>query len=145
MLQISPDKVAFIIIKAREFDAKVGTWDDTWDSGNAAENPEAILEDFASDSSKVELAAYIAGLNVDEQAELVALTWIGRGTYTAEELDEAIATARAERSSPTARYLMGIPLLSEYLSDGLEQLGISSGAAEQRLLGHGENEIAPES
>ena len=144
MLELSPDKVAYIIIKAKELDAKVGAWDDSWDSGDAAENPEAVLEDFGADSSKAELTAFIGGLNEDEQADLVALTWIGRGTYTPEQFDEAVATARAERTTPTETYLLGIPLLGDYLSEGLEQMGISSGAAEETLLGHEENEIAPE-
>ena len=103
-----------------------------------------VLEDFGADSSKVELTAFISGLNEDEQADLIALTWIGRGTYTPEQFDEAVATARAERTTPTETYLLGIPLLGDYLSEGLEQMGISSGAAEETLLGHEENEIAPE-
>ena len=28
MLELSPDKVAYIILKAKECNAKVGTWDD---------------------------------------------------------------------------------------------------------------------
>ena len=49
--------------------------------------------------------------------------WIGRDTFTAEDLDEAIETARKERTSPTEDYLLGIPLLSDYLTAGLEALG----------------------
>ena len=145
MLEISPDKVAYIILKAKEYDAKVSSWDDSRDGGDAAENPEAVLEDFGDDSSKAEVTAFIRGLNDDEQADLVALAWIGRGTYTAEQFDEAALTAREERTTPTETYLLGIPLLSDYLSEGLEQMGISSGAAEEKLLGHEEIEIAPES
>ena len=145
MLELSPDKVAYIILKAKEYDAKVGTWDDSWGAGDAAEDPEAILEDFGADSSKSEMRAFIGGLNEDEQADLVALAWIGRGTYTAEQFDEAAATARAERNTPTETYLLGIPLLGDYLSEGLEQMGISPGAAEGALLGYEEDEVAPES
>ncbi len=54
MLEISPAKVAHVIIKAREYDAKVGAWDESPSKGDAAENPEAILEDFAADPTYAE-------------------------------------------------------------------------------------------
>jgi hypothetical protein len=50
--------------------------------------------------------------------------WIGRGTYGPEDLDEAMETALAEKSVPTADYLLGEPLLPDLLADGLEALGI---------------------
>jgi len=65
---------------------------------------------------------------------LVALTWVGRGTYTADEFEEAIATARDERTNPTEVYLLGIPLLADYLEEGLEKLGFSIEDVEQDVL-----------
>lgn len=111
MLQISPDKIAHVIIRAREFDAEI--------PGAGHEN---------------ELRAFIASLNEDEQASLVAVMWIGRETYDAAELDEAIETARAEATAPTEDYLLGIPMLADYLEDGLEALGISLEEAEEDIL-----------
>lgn len=119
MLDISPSKVARIIIRARELDAKTGRWDTPQDDAGA----ESILESRPSDATEDELRTYIADLNSDEQASLVALMWIGRDTFTADDLDEAIETARAEASAPTEEYLLGIPLLSDYLTGGLEALG----------------------
>ena len=52
MLEISPAKVAQIIIKAKEYDAKVGTWDENRSTADAAEDPESILEDFAADATR---------------------------------------------------------------------------------------------
>jgi len=124
-LEIAPEKVAHVIIKAREYDAKVGAWNSSPEEGDAAEDPGSILEDFAADPTRAELVGFISTLNEDEQVHLVALTWIGRGTFEPEELDEAVETARAERSGSTARYLMGIPLLPDYLEEGLEKLGYS--------------------
>ncbi|MEJ2019999.1 MAG: DUF3775 domain-containing protein [Maritimibacter sp.] len=83
---------------------------------------DSILETRSSDATEDELHSYISDLNRDEQASLVALMWIGRETFGAEDLDEAIETAKAERVSPTADYLLGIPLLSDFLSAGLEAL-----------------------
>src|SRR5262245_56235572 len=131
MLEIAPEKVAHVIIKAREYDSKVGAWDDSSDAGDAQEDPASILEGFANDPTRAELAGFINALNEDEQVHLVALTWIGRGTYSADEFDEAIATARSERVNTTSRYLLGMPLLADYLEEGLEKLGISAEDAER--------------
>ena len=130
MLQISPEKIAHVIVRARELDAKVGTWDSPGDSRDS----DSILESRSGDATEQELRAFIGGLNVDEHASLVAVMWIGRETYGADELDEAIGTARAEASAPTADYLLGVPLLADYLEDGLDALGISVEDAEDGVL-----------
>jgi hypothetical protein len=134
MLEISPEKVAHVIIKSREFDAKVEIWDEPSSTGNTEDSAEAILEDRSSDATRSEAAEFIAGLNDDEQANLVALTWVGRGTYSAEEFKEAVDMARAERTNPTQEYLLGIPLLADYLEEGLEKLGYSVEAVENDML-----------
>jgi Protein of unknown function (DUF3775) len=134
MLEIAPEKVAHIIIKAREYDSKVGSWDDTSKAGDAEDDPDSILEDFANDPTRAELVSFINALNDDEQAHLVALAWIGRGTYEPEDLGEAVATARRERVNATSRYLVGMPLLADYLEEGLEKLGISAEDAESDIL-----------
>ena len=118
-IDISPSKVARIIIRAREIDAKTGRWDTPADDAEA----DSILEARPSDATEDELRSYIADLNSDEQAALVAIMWIGRETFTVDDLDEAIETALGERTSPTEDYLLGIPLLSDYLTSGLEALG----------------------
>ena len=133
MLEIAPEKVAHVIIKAREYNSKVAAWDDTPKSGDAEDDPSSILEDFADDPARAELAGFINRLNVDEQVHLVALAWIGRGTL-ADELDEAVQTARDERVNSTSRYLLGMPLLADYLEEGLERLGISAEDAERGVL-----------
>ncbi|WP_072377515.1 DUF3775 domain-containing protein [Hyphomicrobium sp. NDB2Meth4] len=133
-LDIAPEKVAHVIIKAREYDAKVGAWDDSPEDGDAEEDPSAILEDYANDPTRAELAGFIERLNYDEQANLVALMWVGRGTYEKEEFDEAVDTARSERINATANYLLGIPLLADYLEEGLEKLGYSVDDVESDVL-----------
>ena len=122
MLEIAPEKVAHIIIKAREYDAKVAAQFPNEGSGSEGEL-EDILEAMPDDTTRPELVAFIDGLNDDEQAHLVALTWVGRGTFEPEEFDEAVETARNEKIVSTAEYLLGIPLLADYLEEGLEKLG----------------------
>lgn len=133
-LDIAPEKVAHVIIKSREYDAKVGAWNSSPEEGDAAEDPESILEDFAADPTRAELAGFIRMLNHDEQANLVALMWVGRGTYEAEEFDEAVETARAEHMNATTRYLLGTPLLSNFLEEGLEKMGFSVDDVESDVL-----------
>ena len=72
-----------------------------------------------------EIKDTIEALNDDEQAELVALTWIGRGDYTVDEWNEVVRTARQRRTNPTADYLLGTPMLGDYLEEGLTELGLT--------------------
>ena len=121
---IATDKVCYIIVKAREFDAKEGNADP--DSGsNATDDGRAdILEDKPDDPVYRELGAFIQNLNEDEQFSLVALAWLGRGTYDIDEWDEALATAKSEHNRRTAQYLLGLPLLGDYLEEGLDAFGL---------------------
>jgi hypothetical protein len=130
MLEISPRKIARVIIRARELDAKVARWDAPGDSRDA----DTILESRSGDATELELKTYIADLNDDEKASLVAVMWIGRETFDAEDLAEAIQTAKDEATAPTEDYLLGIPLLSDYLESGLEALGYSIEEVEEGLL-----------
>ena len=131
-LEISPEKVGFVIVKAREIAAKVAAWEDN--GATSDHDAELILESFSDDATQEQLKEFIRDLNVDEQASLVALAWIGRGSFTPEELDEALATARAERTNRTEDYLLGMPLLPDYLEEGLDRLGYSVEDAEDDLL-----------
>ena len=119
MLEISPEKIAHVIIRAREYDSGVNAW--------------AHSGQRTGHGTQTELAEFIAALNDDEKASLVAVMWIGRDTFDAEDLDEAIATAKAERRSPTEDYLMGEPQLADYLEAGVEALGLSPEALEDAL------------
>ncbi|MCP3971539.1 MAG: DUF3775 domain-containing protein [Rhodobacteraceae bacterium] len=130
MMQISPRRVAHVIIRAREVDAKVGTWDRPGDTADS----DSILEARRGDATEAELRAFIRRLPEDEKAELVAIMWIGRETFEAEEWDEAVQTAREEATTPTQNYLLGVPLLSDYLENGLEKLGIDVTDVEEDFL-----------
>ena len=81
-----------------------------------------------------ELRAFIDRMGEDQQAELVAVMWIGRESFLAEELSEAIETARIEATTPCADYLIGTPHLSENLENGLEALGYTVAELEDGLM-----------
>jgi hypothetical protein len=133
-IDIAPEKVAHVIIKAREYDAKVGAWNDTSQEGDASEDPSSILEGFANDPTRAEVTGFIEALNDDEQANLVALAWVGRGTFEKEEFDEAVETARTEKINLTSSYLLSLPLLADYLEEGLEKLGFAVDDIESDVL-----------
>jgi hypothetical protein len=105
MLEISTQQVAQVILMGRELGRAEG-----------------------------ELRGLIDRLSEDAQAELVALMWIGRGSFEPEDLPEAITTARQEATTPTADYLIGTPHLSEHLENALDALGISATDEEDDLM-----------
>lgn len=106
MLEISTRKVAQVALMARELGRAEG-----------------------------ELRAFVDRLGVDEQAELTAIMWIGRGSFEAEELREAIETAKREATTPTADYLIGTPHLSDNLEAGLDALGVDVQDVEEDVIG----------
>ena len=107
MLNISTGKVVRVIFLAREY------------------GPESRY-----------LHDYIGGLNEDEQANLVALMWVGRDSFDASEFEEARRTAYNERTAPTEEYLTGIPELSDFLEAGLDAMGVDVTDAEDHLRDH---------
>mmetsp|Transcript_18403 Transcript_18403/g.29858 ORF Transcript_18403/g.29858 Transcript_18403/m.29858 type:complete len:107 (+) Transcript_18403:11152-11472(+) len=86
---------------------------------------QVILMGRELDRAEPELRALIGRLGRDEQAELVAIMWIGRGAFDASEWREARATAEAEASTPCADYVLGTPHFTDHIESGLDALGIS--------------------
>ena len=120
MLGINPEKVRYIITEARTFDGKEGDSDPDSGSNPTDDGAADLLEDEPDgDATFQVLAEFIRDLDEDEQAELVALAWIGRGTYPAEDWDEAVAEARRAHNKRTVEYLFSLPMLGDYLEEGL--------------------------
>lgn len=125
MLTIPLEKVAFIIEKAREFDAEVPPVDEGSGSNQADDAGVAILEDTPDNPVLEELTNVLNDLNVDEQDELLALMWVGRGDFSRAEWRDALKLAHQRRNERETRYLIGTPLLGDYIAQGLEELGLS--------------------
>jgi uncharacterized protein DUF3775 len=118
-LDIPTDKLGFIILKAREFDVKESDSDPDEGSNPTDDGNTDVLLDKADDPVREELLGAIRELPEDERFQLVALAWLGRGTYELSEWKTALETARLEHRKRTAEYLLGLPLLGDYLEDGL--------------------------
>ena len=124
-LAISEDKLCFIIAKAREFDVK-DVVTDPGDSSNATDDAMlSVLEDHKDDPVVQEIRSVIFAMSEDEQIDLVALAWLGRGDGTISDWDELRAEAARAHNKRTASYLLGIPLLADYLEEGISQFGMS--------------------
>lgn len=130
-MDISPNKAAYIIVRARELGVKVGRWDTPSDDADA----ETILESRSSDATERELKSFIRNLNDDEKAAVVAIMWLGRETF--DDYAEALSTAKQEAVGPTEDYLLGVPLLADYLEDGLERLGVDTSEIEDEIYRKG--------
>ena len=122
---IATDKVCFISVMAREIHAKVPPMEQDPASDATDDNFREILEDFGDDPMYQELREYIAALDDDERMELLALMWTGRGDFDASEWDEALAEAQARADAREPAYLMGTPLVSDYLEEGLAAFDLS--------------------
>ena len=124
-LSISAEKVCQIAAKARQFDVKDAVTDPDSGSNPTDDAMVDVLEDDHDDPVYQELVAYIGGLTEDERIDLVALTWLGRGDFEIDDWENLRAEAARSHNKRTARYLLGLPLLPNYLEDALSQFGRS--------------------
>ncbi|MCS6892418.1 MAG: DUF3775 domain-containing protein [Rhodovarius sp.] len=116
-LGINLETVATVIDHARalqSIDADAEPYDD--------EEPETR----DPEAERAALAAFIDELTEEEQATLIALAWVGRGDYDAEEWAEARRLARERGAGrDTAEYLLSMDMLGDLLAEGLAAFGIA--------------------
>ncbi|UDL92706.1 DUF3775 domain-containing protein [Mesorhizobium sp. PAMC28654] len=124
-LKVPLETVSFIIMKAREFDAKDPVTEPSPASNPSDDRSAAILEDHADDPVLEELQSLISDHSVDAQIDLVALMWLGRDDQSADEWQSVRQQATDAHNEHTADYLCGTPLLADHLADGLSTLGYS--------------------
>ena len=124
-LSISPEKVCFFALKAREFDVKDVVTDPDPGSNASDDAMISVLEDHPDDPTYQELRSFIDALTEDEQVDLVALTWLGRGDGTIDEWNDLREEAARLHNNRTAAYLLGKPMLADHLEEGLSQFGCS--------------------
>jgi hypothetical protein len=124
-LTINPDAAFAIMLKAREFDAKVEQSDP--DSGSNPSDDGAVdaLETGPSDDTQREIVSAISDLNDDEQIDLVALILVGREDYTIEEWRGARQEASTIGRAHVPKFVTDIPLVSDFLEDGLSQFNLT--------------------
>lgn len=122
MLDLNSDIVRNVIERAREFHGQEGV---EWPQGTPDSSDDwarQALANHADDLSFQEVRDLIRDLEPDQQVSLVALMWLGRGDFSADEWPEALEQARDRWNVRTAEYLLATPLLADYLDEGLEML-----------------------
>jgi len=124
-LTISPEKVCFIIIKAKEFDAKDEMTEPDPGSNPSDDKDVEVLEEHEDDPVVEEVTSLINSLSEDEQIDLVALAWLGRDDYSADDWPDVREEAARAHNKRTAEYLLGMPLVGDFLEEGLSMLGYS--------------------
>ncbi|MBO6758742.1 MAG: DUF3775 domain-containing protein [Roseibium sp.] len=132
-LNLSPDTIRLLVQKAR---AAASSLEDSFEDGRDGDiefdedtlsdshHHDGLAEEENDDLTEEELRELIEDLNVDEAAELVAVAWIGRGDFEADDFSQAADEARERAKGSTATYLLGMPLLADYLEAGLDALSL---------------------
>ena len=130
-LSLSPDTIRLLAQKAKAVatsledsfeDGHEGDVEFDADSLEEAHGHDGLAEEESNDLSDEELRELIEDLNVDEASELVAITWIGRGDFEADDFYQAAQEARERAVGSTATYLLGMPMLADHLEAGLDAL-----------------------
>ena len=124
-LAISAEKVGFLIEKMREFDVKEGATDPDSGSNGADDDMIDVLADGGGDPVVREITGFIRAMGEDEKIDLVALMRLGRGDGSIEEWDDLRREAADGGNNRTASYLLGEPLVSDYLAEGLDAFGLT--------------------
>jgi hypothetical protein len=125
MLSVNPETVCFIIDKAHQFHAKEQVVIPEQSLSPTDDWAMQVLADHADDPTFDEAKSTIADLEPDQQVEVVALLWLGRGDYEVEEWENAVADAKDAWNTSVAEYLFAHPQLSDHLQEGLDMLGYS--------------------
>ncbi len=121
-LSLNPEFLRELILRLR---AVMAQEDEV--SPNSGSNPTddegaATLQDTPDNLSRAELTVAIEDLEPDQQAELVALMWVGRGDMEPEEWEEAVTLAADRHDGSTAEYLLTHPHVADYLDEGIDRL-----------------------
>lgn len=123
-MTIAPGFLSRLVFKMRA--VSLGDEDTPRDSrDNAQEGGHhvTLAEEVGSEATLEELTEEIEGMDPEHQYELVALMWVGRGDFSADEWSEALALAAERADTPTSEYLLSHPMAADEIANGLEELG----------------------
>lgn len=122
-LVLDPETAFFIVLKAREFHMKVEPVDPQ-DASNPSDDRDIdVLQFHHDDTVTEELVSAIGPLNEDERLDLIALIWVGRGDYSLLQWREAREDARRIEAGQVLDYILGLPMVSDFLEEGLRRFG----------------------
>jgi hypothetical protein len=120
-----------IVLRAREYEAQTVDYADEEDADDVDDEQEgmlSVLEDDINDSVEEELRSVFEDLGEDQLAEVIALCWVGQGTYEAADWDEAMQEAQdlvSDSTDEAINELMEQPMLASVLESGLAAFDLS--------------------
>lgn len=127
-LNVDAEFVRLIIAKARAAlfelpDSEADEAENEYeiDAGTSIEKEETALlsDEQMEDGTREEVSAMIDTLNIDEQAEILALTSIGRGDFEPVELEQAVREAKANARGPASKTMFENEMFPDELEAGL--------------------------
>jgi hypothetical protein len=122
-LALNPEFLRNLILRLRALMAREETVSPDSGSNPTDDEGPATLQESPDDLTRTEIEVEIGDLEPDQQAELVALMWIGRGDLEPEEWDEALALAAERHEGATAAYLLSHPHVADHIEEGIERVG----------------------
>lgn len=123
-LTIPPEFLRKLIFKMRA--AELGDEDtprDARDNASVGGHHITLDEEIDTTAMSDEVTAEIDGMDRDHQQELIALMWVGRGDFEAQDWDAALTLAAERADAPAAQYLLSHPMAGDDIAAGLEALG----------------------
>jgi hypothetical protein len=122
-----------LILRAKELEAQVPAEDPDEDADNVDDLDDdegedqalSVLSDELNSGVEEEMQAALDDLADDQLAEVLALAWVGRGTFDASEWEDALAEANDTDPESTIDELLDMPLLASYLDAGLAAFDFS--------------------
>ena len=119
------DSICRLILRAKELEAQVPAADPDQEADDVDDLDDeegaalSVLEDDLYVGVEEEVQAQLDDLADDQLAEVLALAWIGRGTYDVSEWDEALVEAAELDTEERIDELTDMPLLGGHLEAGL--------------------------
>ncbi len=121
-LTLNPEFLRSLILKLRAVMAQEEMVSPDSGSNPSDDERSATLQETPDNLTRAEIVAQVEDLEPDQQAELVALMWIGRGDLEPEEWEDALELAIERGDNPTSEYLLTHPHVADYLDEGLDRL-----------------------
>lgn len=139
MFTVDRGKICFLVIKGRQFQAKVADPLDAEDASSPVDDDgsEVLLDDPGEDAVRDELHATLAEMDERELSETLALLWLGREDIDTDDWDDAVTEARESLSSRTPDAIIQTPLFPYYLEEGLARMGSTCSDIEDEIWTEG--------
>lgn len=126
MISVNPETISRLIDLSRAFHAKEQVVIPQEPNSPSDDWALQVLADHEDDEYYAEFESIIDDLEPDQQQEVVALMWLGRGDAALEEWSDLLKQASEQWNERTAEYLIAHPFLAEYLQEGLDLHGYES-------------------